>query len=159
MPGNLIDHHEAAKIFPAMSRDRFSELTASIKAHGLLHRIVLCENKILDGRHRYRACLDAGVTPSFTEYNGDPYAYVWTANGQRRDLGADQRYLVWAEIMYKAGQGKLVDDVLGRAAARIARFEATNLDNFVIGNDWKVHDQCLDEARRMVSEGIIKSKH
>ena len=34
------------------------------------------------------------TTPTFVEYDGDPWAYAWDANGNRRDLSQDQRYLL-----------------------------------------------------------------
>ncbi len=50
--------HEAAGLIPAMSDDEFQSLKADIQAHGQRERIVVHENKILDGRHRHRACME-----------------------------------------------------------------------------------------------------
>ena len=50
---------------------------------------------ILDGRNRYKACLELGITPKTKTFEGNPWAYVWSLNGQRRDLVAEQRYLIW----------------------------------------------------------------
>ena len=38
------------------------------------------------------------------EYDGDPWAYVWSLNGERRDLATDeQRYLIFDSCMAKSG--------------------------------------------------------
>jgi len=42
-----------------------------IREHGLHEPIVVYEDKILDGRNRYRACAVAGIEPTFTVYTGD----------------------------------------------------------------------------------------
>ncbi len=69
--------HELSLAFPDMPPDQFARLAADVKANGLHHVIVLYEGAILDGRYRYRACVDGGVEPRFTEYTGeDPVAYV-----------------------------------------------------------------------------------
>lgn len=94
--------HDAAALFPLMDKDRFAELVQSIREQGLIHPIVLCEGKILDGRNRYRACRDAGVEPRYENYDGDPFAYVWNANGQRRDLTQAQRYLIWTDSIERS---------------------------------------------------------
>lgn len=85
--------HPAADMFPLMDTDRFEELKADIATHGLYEAIVLCDGQILDGRHRYRACTETGVEPRFRTYSGDPYAFVWSANGARRDI-VDERKAV-----------------------------------------------------------------
>ncbi|WP_374356448.1 hypothetical protein [Thermomonas sp.] len=55
------------------------------------HPIVLLDGKILDGRHRYRGCLDVGVEPRFTDFTGDdPVAYVTSENAARRHLTPSQ---------------------------------------------------------------------
>jgi hypothetical protein len=42
---------------------------------------------ILDGRNRYRACLEARVEPRFVEFDADdPIAFVVSVNIKRRHL-------------------------------------------------------------------------
>ena len=90
-----MEFHPASEAFPEMPPDRFAELKADIGAHGLLEPITLCDGLILDGRNRYRACVELGVEPQTREYSGNPWAYVWSLNGQRRDLSQDQRAQIW----------------------------------------------------------------
>lgn len=86
--------HEAADIFPMLDAKRHAELREDIRAHGLRQPIVVHEGKILDGRNRYRACVEEGVEPRFVAWEGgDPFAFVWSLNGARRDLTDAQRYL------------------------------------------------------------------
>lgn len=96
------EDHDAAALFPLMSPDRFSELVGSVKANGLIHDIVLHDGKILDGRNRYRACVEAGVEPRFISFVGDPYSYAWNANGQRRDLVVEQRAVIFLLSVQKS---------------------------------------------------------
>jgi ParB-like chromosome segregation protein Spo0J len=80
-----------------MSGEEYEALVADIKKNGLLGVIVLHEGMILDGRHRYRACLEAGVEPHFVDYLStshgqrfnDPAACVLSANIHRRHLDAE----------------------------------------------------------------------
>ena len=89
--------HEAANVFPMMDKKRLSELRDDIAKHGLLQPIVMFDDQILDGRNRYQACVDAGAQPRFVTVRDvdDPFAYVWSLNGARRDLTDAQRYLIW----------------------------------------------------------------
>jgi N6-adenosine-specific RNA methylase IME4 len=68
--------HPLSEIFPLIDGAEFAALVADIKAHGLHEPVVVYENKILDGRNRFRACQAAGMECSFTPYQGnDPVAY------------------------------------------------------------------------------------
>ncbi|MBI3696107.1 MAG: ParB N-terminal domain-containing protein, partial [Acidobacteria bacterium] len=60
------EFHAVAELFPLMRGTAFEELVADIKNNGL-REAILCdaEGRILDGRNRYRACLEAGVEPRF----------------------------------------------------------------------------------------------
>ena len=90
-----LNHHPAADAFPMMEKVRFEELLNDIREHGQRESVTICGDMILDGRNRYKACLELGIIPKTKDFDGDPWAYVWSLNGQRRDLVAEQRYLIW----------------------------------------------------------------
>jgi hypothetical protein len=82
-----------------LADDEAKALAHDVFEHGLREPITLLEGKILDGRNRYFACLDAGVKPRFTHYKGDnPAAYVISHNLRRRHLDESQRAMVAAKL-------------------------------------------------------------
>jgi DNA N-6-adenine-methyltransferase Dam len=98
MSGSL-SFHPVANIFPLLDGEEFEALSADIRAHGLREPIVLHDGMILDGRNRYRACLDAGVDPRLEQYRGaDPVAFVVSLNLRRRHLDESQRGMVAAKL-------------------------------------------------------------
>jgi DNA modification methylase len=90
-----LKNHPAADAFPMMDATRLDELKADIAANGQREPITLCDGMILDGRNRYRACIDLGIEPETRQYNGDPWAFAWSLNGARRDLEATVRALIF----------------------------------------------------------------
>lgn len=93
------EFHELANIFPLMEGRPFLDLTQDIKETGLRESVVLYQNKILDGRNRYRACAVCGIEPHYSEYTGDdPIRYVVSLNLHRRHLDESQRAMVAARL-------------------------------------------------------------
>ena len=87
--------HPAADAFPMMDEARYRELVEDIRRNGQREIITLCDGMILDGRNRYRACIEIGIEPKTRTFDGDPWSFAWSLNGMRRDLVAEQRYLIW----------------------------------------------------------------
>jgi hypothetical protein len=78
---------------------KYDAFCADIGKRGQQHPIVLFEGKILDGKHRYKACTKLGRTPLFKEYTGDdPAGLVVALNVLRRRLGTTQRALAGARL-------------------------------------------------------------
>jgi hypothetical protein len=74
-----LEFHPHACDFPLMEGKEFKELVADIEKNGLRDPIILFGGQILDGRYRYRACLEAGVkldTLKGENFVGDPKAYT-----------------------------------------------------------------------------------
>jgi hypothetical protein len=86
-----------------MGEADFAALVADIKANGQRLPIVVYEDQVLDGWHRYRACQQLGITPKTHEWcplhaGADPVAFVLSLNLQRRHLTESQRAMVAAEL-------------------------------------------------------------
>ena len=64
------------------------------------------------------------IGPRFVDYDGDPYLYAWDANGNRRDLGQDQRYLIWLLAMEHSDEWRAKQQAI-RDEANRKRSEAT----------------------------------
>ena len=119
---DVLPVHPAAELFPLMSIAELRELGEDIKRRGLLQPIAFFRNKLLDGRNRLDAMQLVGIEftvwredkhrfellSSQLELSGgsrtlnddaDPYAYVISANIQRRHLDADQKRELIAKLL------------------------------------------------------------
>lgn len=90
--------HELCLIFPEMTADEFHKLKNDISGSGQLEPIVVWQNQILDGRHRYRACIELGIHPWIKQYDGpdSPADYVISVNLRRRHLTPNQQAAAYA---------------------------------------------------------------
>ena len=60
--------HEIADLFPLIEGDEFQLLCEDIKKEGLNHPVILLNDEILDGRNRYRACVEVGIEPRYEQF-------------------------------------------------------------------------------------------
>ena len=100
------EFHPFANAFPMMTDQEHAELVADIKANGLEELIRLYDDKILDGRNRYRALLELELDPADYVIENDclictdkeALAYVISMNIMRRHLTTSQRAMIAADL-------------------------------------------------------------
>lgn len=101
-----MEFHEVANLFPLIEGKEFDDLVEDIRVNGLQQPIWTYQGKIIDGRNRYRACIEAGVEPQFREWrgNGSLIAFVVSLNLKRRHLTSSQKAMVAIEIERMLGE-------------------------------------------------------
>lgn len=100
--------HPLAEVFPMADMDSYKALVKDIKEHGLLERITVFEAKILDGRNRFKACIEAGIEPKTKPFEGDnPEEFVHSANINRRHLSKNWLAITAAECTKSPPTGGL----------------------------------------------------
>ena len=74
---------DLARIFPDMPPEDFARLVASIREDGLMDPITVWQGRVIDGRHRYAACAEAGVERRFAylDDDADPLRYILATFG------------------------------------------------------------------------------
>jgi len=82
---------EYDKLLPQMSEEEFNQLKTSIQTEGQHFPIVVNEDlEVLDGHHRFRACIELGLEPDFEVRKFDDKLlekkFVIEANLRRRHL-------------------------------------------------------------------------
>lgn len=85
--------HELSSIFPLMEGEDFDALVEDIREKGQLKKGILYEEKIIDGRNRYRACSVLKIPFKTEEYSEkiSPRDYIISENLHRRHLTTAQR--------------------------------------------------------------------
>jgi hypothetical protein len=104
-PAHIPFHPASDELSPLMKPGQISGLADDIKQYGMLLPITLYEGKILDGRCRYLACLEAGVEPTFKNfpddyphYSGSHIDFILSANLMRQHLSEDQRAVILVQL-------------------------------------------------------------
>ncbi len=88
-----VNQHPLSSAFPAMHPADFAALCEDVAQHGLRQPVVTYCGEVLDGWHRYRACIETGEKPTLVELAADvdPVAFVLSLNLSRRHLTGAQR--------------------------------------------------------------------
>ena len=92
--------HPFVALFPPMSDEEYASFREDIRKNGVREPICLYNGQIIDGRNRYRACCDLGITAPTREWggNGSLVDFVVSANLYRRHLTTSQKAAVAVAI-------------------------------------------------------------
>ncbi len=151
--------HPVAEVFPMITGAEFNALVADIRDYGLRVPIILHpDGRILDGRNRYRACLEAGVQPKYEQWSGvsgDEVRYVVSLNLTRRHLDESQRSIV-ASRLATLGQGARTDlsEISGKLSQREAA-ELLNVSTDLVGLAKRVEAHGVQELVAAVERGEV----
>ena len=140
--------HPIAECWPMLSDAEHREMCTSFKALGQLQPITLYQGKILDGRNRYRVCLELGIEPRFIEYTGDdPVGYALAMNNMRRHLDTSQRSIIAANVsgLKVGGDGR------NQHGVRVAQSCAT-LTQAEAAEKFGVSRRSVQMARKLLNE-------
>ena len=109
--------------------------------------IATYEGKILDGRHRYEAALQAGVDPVFVEFQGTKegaIAYVTSENVARRHLNNQEKEFFYVQRAEALG-------VQERGGDRKSEEAKINMPNGVLVPSQEVHADAIGVGHRTVA--------
>ena len=155
--------HPVSEIFPAMADAEFDALVADIRANGLQEPIHTMGNQIVDGRHRYRACLQAEVEPQFVSVpeGTDVNALVISLNLRRRHLSESQRAMVAARLATLApgrptlNPANLPDFQTHVTLTQVQAADALNVSERLVRHAKLVQTDGVPELAKAVDSGAI----
>ena len=147
-----------------MSGGEFLSLKQSISDYGVRDPITIFEGQVLDGRHRYQACVELGIECPFVEWEGDGSLvdFVLDRNCNRRSLTPSQRaqaavdalpfYAAEAADRQRKGTLASSDAKVGKAAELAAR--ATGASTAMVERAKKLNDVAPEMAAAVRSGEI-----
>ena len=102
------EQHELSKAFPPMTEEEFQELKDSIEVIGIQHPIVIFEDKVIDGWHRYTAANEVDMPCPEVELDEsvDPRVFVLANNKTRRHLNKSQLAIAYTKVYRWHSSGK-----------------------------------------------------
>ncbi len=145
------------ELFPAMNSDEFNALKQSIQRNGQSEPILLFRGKVVDGRHRLKACQELGIEPKVETLSVKTYeqakSMAFARNINRRNLTTGQRALMAAALCTrKPGQAKF------SAATEPPLSQSQAADLFAVSRDSvqravKVYCGGSEELNRQLASG------
>ena len=92
-PNPKLQRHPLSEVWGDMPAREFDDLVEDVRLHEVQHPIVVDDDRVLDGWHRYKAAEKAGVVlpPPDLFAGDDPVEFVISRNAHRRHLTAEQR--------------------------------------------------------------------
>lgn len=152
----MLSIHPLAEIFPPMDGEAFQALVTDIRANGLREPIIIHEGQVLDGRNRYRACVEVGVEPITKAWDqrGDALTFVISKNLHRRHLDEGQRAMVAARIAnMQQGARTDITQICGRSQPEAAKL--LNVGMRTVQKAKVIIEKAIPELRSAVEAGKV----
>ena len=149
-----LEPHPYSLLIPEATDEEFQALKSDIAENGLQERIALYQGKILDGRHRYRACIELEIEPDLMPLDDDltdkkAMSLVISMNVKRRHLTAGQKAMIAAEMVTERhGGDRKSDQVANLQLDPITREEAANM--------MSVSPRSVDHASKVIEKASSK---
>jgi ParB-like chromosome segregation protein Spo0J len=148
--------HPAAEMFPPLDDASFQALVKDIQQNGQLEPFEFLDGKLLDGRNRYLACQELGLSPLRRDVvlpdGVDAYAYVVAKNLSRRQLTKRQR--AFAAARYLAYEQQLAKERQRRGKEKLPDPEEAGQARDHAGRRFGVSGKTVDKARTVVDRAI-----
>lgn len=155
--------HPLSAAFPAMSAAEFQALKDSIDNIGVQNPITLYEGMVIDGWHRYSACVELGMPcPESQLGDVDPVDFVRAQNKERRHLSVGAWALIEAELWDWRAAGRPAVDKGAPGApfpptvAKMA--EAAGASVRTMKQAGKVKREAAPEIKEAVKSGAVSLK-
>jgi N6-adenosine-specific RNA methylase IME4 len=151
-----LQFHPLADLFPLIEGEEFDALVDDIKTNGQHVPIVLYQEKVLDGRNRYRACLTAKMDPVTETYTGDnPLAHVISLNLKQRNLNETQRACV-ADKLTNLKEGRPSKTAQICAVSQDEAAKMLNVSRRLVQSAAKVREDGEPELLHAVEQGKLR---
>ncbi len=139
------EQHELSKAFPPIPEDKVQEMRDSIEDIGVQVPIVIFEDKVIDGWHRYSIANELGMPCPEVELDDwiDPIAFVRALNGNRRHLTKGQEAISYATIRLWRPVGKPSNTAPG------AELKTTK----ELAEEAKVSARTMEQAKAVLTKG------
>ena len=159
-PKDVTINPEYEEMVPPLTEEEYDRLKNSIKEVGLYERIKINQdNVILDGHHRFKACLETGVMPKFEPKHFasklDEEIYVIEANVIRRQLTTYQKTVLGTKleplISKKAEENMLRGKTLAKNLAKVRTDE-------VVAKKIGMNRETYRQGKTILKEGTEENK-
>lgn len=152
-----LEFHDIANCWPLIEGEDFKNLVADIKKNGVLEPIWIYENKILDGRNRWRASQKARVKCPTRKYTGKaPIQFAQSINDLRRHLSPSQKAITAARLANMI-QGQRNDLKPSANLRNVSQSEAANLLKVSVRAVVSAR-KILEEARQEIVNAVISGE-
>ena len=114
MDPSTLETHPLSEFMPIKTDREYAALKESIEINGLQTPLTRFEGKILDGRHRLRACAELGISVAVMDFVGsadDALIHALSANQYHHEISKTQRATtavrLLPEVSEMVSQGRL----------------------------------------------------